>query len=99
MFFCDFLKYNGLPVYAMRERVNRYEIRFGNMLTPVSYTHLDVYKRQMLTLPVTLRMVRCSWIEKAAVDADWSLERKGVWMAAVGGVWPTACLLYTSRCV
>ena len=22
-------------------------------------------------------MVRCSWIEKAAVDADWSLERKG----------------------
>ena len=24
MFFCDFLKYNGLPVYAMRERVNRY---------------------------------------------------------------------------
>ena len=38
MFFCDFLKYNGLPVYAMRERVNRYEIRFGNMLTlPVTY--------------------------------------------------------------
>lgn len=36
--FCDFLKYNGLPVYAMRERVNRYEIRFGNMLTlPVTY--------------------------------------------------------------
>ena len=31
-------------------------------------------------------MVRCSWIEKAAVDADWSLERKG----GVGGVWPTA---------
>lgn len=29
---------NGLPVYAMRERVNRYEIRFGNMLTlPVTY--------------------------------------------------------------
>lgn len=48
MFFCDFLKYNGLPVYAMRERVN-----------------------------CQLRMVRCSWIEKAAVDADWSLERKG----------------------
>lgn len=22
-------------------------------------------------------MVRCSWIEKAVVDADWSLERKG----------------------
>lgn len=38
VFFCDFLKYNGLPVYAMRERVNRYEIRFGNMLTlPVTY--------------------------------------------------------------
>lgn len=38
MFFCDFLKYNGLPVYAMCERVNRYEIRFGNMLTlPVTY--------------------------------------------------------------
>lgn len=29
---------NGLPVCAMRERVNRYEIRFGNMLTlPVTY--------------------------------------------------------------
>ena len=28
MFFCDFLKYNGLPVYAMRERVNRYTINF-----------------------------------------------------------------------
>ena len=35
-------------------------------------------------------MVRCSWIEKAVVDADWSLERKGVWMAAASGVWPAA---------
>ena len=33
MFFCDFLKYNGLPVYAMRERVNRYTVNFDNMLT------------------------------------------------------------------
>ena len=33
MFFCDFLKYNGLPVYAMRERVNRYTVNFVVMLT------------------------------------------------------------------
>lgn len=30
--------YNGLPVCAMRERVNRYTVRFGNILTlPVTY--------------------------------------------------------------
>ena len=35
-------------------------------------------------------MVRCSWIEKAAVDAERSLERKGEEMAAASGVWPAA---------
>lgn len=30
--------YNGLPVCAIRERVNRYTVNFGNMLTlPVTY--------------------------------------------------------------
>lgn len=73
MFFCDFLKYNGLPVYAMRERVNRYEIRFGNMLTlPVTYGKMFLDRKG------------CGrrWIE--------ALKERGVWMAAVGGVWPTA---------
>ena len=28
-------------------------------------------------LTVSQGMVRCSWIEKAVVDADWSLERRG----------------------
>ena len=38
MFFCDFLKYNGLPVYAMRERVNRYTVIFCNKMTAqISY--------------------------------------------------------------
>ena len=30
--------YNGLPVCAIRERVNRYTVNFGNMFTlPVTY--------------------------------------------------------------
>ena len=29
-------------------------------------------------------------IDKAAVDADWSLERKREEMAAAGGMWPAA---------
>lgn len=34
----DVLDNNGLPVCAMRERVNRYTVNFGNMLTlPVTY--------------------------------------------------------------
>ena len=31
---CSVSLYNGLPVYAMCERVNRYTVNFDNMLTP-----------------------------------------------------------------
>ena len=35
---CGVSFYNGLPVCAMRERVNRYTVNFDNMLTlPVTY--------------------------------------------------------------
>ena len=35
---CSVSLYNGLPVYAMCERVNRYTVNFYNMLTlPVTY--------------------------------------------------------------
>ena len=57
---------------------------------PVSYTHLDVYKRQLISL---CRGVMGLWGVgdfQAASFAD--LWRNGFGM-------PYACLLYTSRCV
>ena len=31
---------------------------------PVSYTHLDVYKRQVLRKPMRLRQIHLLWLEK-----------------------------------
>ena len=55
------------------------------VLMPVSYTHLDVYKRQTL-----------AWQEATTAQRvhDWAqLLHTG------DGAWAWACLLYTSRCV
>ena len=78
-----------------------------NPHTPVSYTHLDVYKRQPLGGAAGGReAVQCveSLLIKAA--ADIICRRPGA-DPAVGGLCPgrqrcgghCACLLYTSRCV
>ena len=58
---------------------------------PVSYTHLDVYKRQLITL------LKYNIMEKA-------FDQYEVWFVTgaqllYGGDAVIACLLYTSRCV
>ena len=53
--------------------------------TPVSYTHLDVYKRQIVYLVVGIAMFYI-----------WPVVQNGI--AALGAL-VLACLLYTSRCV
>ena len=58
-------------------------------LEAVSYTHLDVYKRQILFgLPL---MARCEWWTSTAVVMG------TMWLCAIPMDW--SCLLYTSRCV
>ena len=45
---------------------------------PFIYERVNRYTvNSVVMLTASQGMVRCSWIEKAVVDADWSLERKG----------------------
>ena len=79
----------------------------------VSYTHLDVYKRQVLNQAALRRSTGTIWLVMGALFLLASLLSFGVVIAAgsgastplaiTGGVVAIAlygaCLLYTSRCV
>ena len=54
-------------------------------LRPVSYTHLDVYKRQGGRKRLLQRRIHRRLVRRAADD--------------IGAEQPPLCLLYTSRCV
>ena len=58
-------------------------------LLPVSYTHLDVYKRQLLTNLALLLRSALRW-QRIYLAGD--LGRVRLYL-------PHHCLLYTSRCV
>ena len=64
------------------------ELRNKQGLTPVSYTHLDVYKRQVLQSPYSVDFTE----EQARYQIHEDLMQH-----EDGKEW--ACLLYTSRCV
>ena len=59
------------------------EIVGGEQYIPVSYTHLDVYKRQVLCLS------GCRSVGKCGAACPPVHSRRSIW----------CCLLYTSRCV
>ena len=63
--------------------------RFGLWYEPVSYTHLDVYKRQLLDEAT------------ASLDVENETKVQGALSRLLVGktVLVIACLLYTSRCV
>ena len=60
-------------------------------LGPVSYTHLDVYKRQIQARPPAKQPFRAVPRDPAAKAADAEMD------AVCADGYP--CLLYTSRCV
>ena len=62
------------------------------MYRPVSYTHLDVYKRQMLRTKINVNL----GVSRDCKDYDIEMEKV---MAAVNMGAEAICLLYTSRCV
>ena len=69
--------------------------RVPDEIEPVSYTHLDVYKRQLLgrveSLQVSIeRLQSLGLTEREAEVMHWVCEGKNN---------PEICLLYTSRCV
>ena len=64
-------------------------------LMPVSYTHLDVYKRQLLTCQSKHGVcIKCYGANLATGDPVTVGEAVGIIAAQSIG-----CLLYTSRCV
>ena len=61
------------------------------IVEPVSYTHLDVYKRQLVIWPTILLLIMCvSHVYEFIPDGRTLLLI--VYLASI-------CLLYTSRCV
>ena len=66
---------------------------------PVSYTHLDVYKRQALIphSPASPSMVAYVAMEKIGMAMPY--YRQEFLMNQLGFTPPRDCLLYTSRCV
>ena len=63
------------------------------MPAPVSYTHLDVYKRQGLNLE---ELSELTGISKSALG---SYEKETIILFNEGEDTANICLLYTSRCV
>ena len=62
--------------------------QIGSTMKPVSYTHLDVYKRQALDGVVKGRISSLSISQRDAAATALSLYKN-----------EDTCLLYTSRCV
>ena len=60
---------------------------------PVSYTHLDVYKRQILYVPWTLSAYSLLFFQMSVLRFLFPPRRAGRTGRLCG------CLLYTSRCV
>ena len=84
---------NGVSTCAEAgtEKYERFQSGIGRRrrtLVPVSYTHLDVYKRQMPQL------MQRSWLMTALPARLNSMAFFGQLVAQA-----RACLLYTSRCV
>ena len=49
----------GTAIVSCKRMGNGYEMKSGtSMATPVSYTHLDVYKRQVLTIISAIRTLQ-----------------------------------------
>ena len=68
----------------------------------VSYTHLDVYKRQLRedTKPQLYPIDLCELLQQVAAQADMIRAQLGVDIRLdYGGCTTCCCLLYTSRCV
>ena len=62
-------------------------VKFMDSLSPVSYTHLDVYKRQSLSsVPFARKMMIHPYSRMS------ELVQNGIMSSSI-------CLLYTSRCV
>ena len=85
------------------------DMNSGRTITPVSYTHLDVYKRQTLLFmgsaatksqvtKVTVRSISGNSKEEVEnIDnAKYRITYEGKW---VNNPSIKPCLLYTSRCV
>ena len=72
-----------------RRQERRTVCRLSVLCTPVSYTHLDVYKRQILIYATSNRrhLVREKSSDKLEIMDDDDLHSSDT------------CLLYTSRCV
>ena len=63
---------------------------------PVSYTHLDVYKRQGFRFPLhPCRVVLVRHLQQQVFGADRAIDSAG----SVLYLQYPVCLLYTSRCV
>ena len=82
-------------------------------VSPVSYTHLDVYKRQGIQMIQAIGLVETKGFVAVVEAADAMLKAANVKLIkyqSIGGGYVTvivegdvgavkACLLYTSRCV
>ena len=76
--------------------------QLGTVQIPVSYTHLDVYKRQIQEVVVSSSRTMMSGTSTSAAPTT-SLTTSFCTLAVLAALPdmapPSPCLLYTSRCV
>ena len=85
---------NGSKPYQQHVTKPMFSLPNYLKLTPVSYTHLDVYKRQVLVPLLTGLSVSTTLLCAGLGTLLFHLVTKGKVPAFLG-----SCLLYTSRCV
>ena len=83
----------GAPPYAAikNNAVTKGEMKHEHSIDPVSYTHLDVYKRQVCHLHQFIR------IHHIEIIIFWVMDFYFCFVIDIHN--PVTCLLYTSRCV
>ena len=77
-------------------------LKYGDPVRSVSYTHLDVYKRQPNDRYMNDEQIAqavAGYLEKVGIKVNLNLMPKANFFSYIKPFENKSCLLYTSRCV
>ena len=92
----SYIRVSRSPSEDVYKEGETFGLNEARVLAPVSYTHLDVYKRQILAAGT---MMFTSGYTSYAAEGEEPIAIADQGIFSAGGITLTSCLLYTSRCV